>query len=538
MPELNKQQQEAVNCNAPKIVCLAGAGTGKTFTLIERIARIARETNRPDQILALTFTNAAAFEMRDRYKRNFPGVITPEFRTFHSFCYSLICEDNSILKKLGYSKVPKVADEGAAKRAETKAKLQLNVKLSQGKLEGRQKLTPKEQFIYDSYRQAVKRLLVKGNTITFNTMSESICKLFTANDESIQKYKNKYKYIFVDEFQDTDPEQWEFVKSFTNSNIFVCGDALQAIYGFRGADSSIIKELSKSEEWTPIKLYQNYRSTKQICNFANNMSDYADPEYRIEIDSNKLGCNVDVTTCENIPYMQTIDKECLNKILESSQYTEGTSAILCRTNKEVAGVANYLKSAGTSFDLNVKDNDAENIIKSVLDSNFMADWLSTYLNAEQYAEYIRECTVDKERSSLKILIDSHQKNWNIGYRFKSAIVVRKIIKNKDLTIEDKARSILEVLGIKDIDIVITDEIKSAKDLLEFCLSKIQYLNQTGLYVGTVHSVKGLEYDNVYVYGPGGYSWSLKGEQEKNLYYVAITRAKNKLFIYKGDWRDE
>ncbi len=538
MQKLNTEQQTAVDCKDKHIVCLAGAGTGKTFTLIERMIRIASETGHPERILALTFTNAAAFEMKTRYRNRCESAITPEFRTFHSFAYSLLCNDLDVRKQVGYMYVPKIVDEGAKSRIETKVKLQLNVKLSSAKLANPSNLSYKEQFEYNTYKQAVRRELIKSNYITFDILIDCICSLFEQNDSSVQKYKDLYQYIFVDEFQDTDPKQWNFVQSFSNADIFVCGDALQAIYGFRGADSSIIKALAKSPDWTAIKLFENYRSTSEICKFANNMSDYADDEYRIEIESTKSGKPVKVKRYETVPYMKCVDTSCLDSIIRDSTNTDGTSAILCRTNREVDDVCSYLDKLNVPYDRNIQKNEAEQILKSITDNAYFADWISTYLSSENYAEYIRNCTINPDKLPIQILSSEYGRLPQISERMDYVIQIRRIIKDTTLTIDSRINSILDMLYIDSKYMEDTNTIQCANDLIAYCLGKLHSIEDSKLYVGTAHSVKGLEYNNVYVIGPGGFSWKLKDEQNKNLYYVAITRAKSRLFIYKGEVYDD
>lgn len=533
--KLNAQQSLAVTSDASKIVCLAGAGTGKTFTLIERITRLADESGDPTSILALTFTNAAAFEMRSRYRTRNPNSITPEFRTFHSFCYALLCDDIQIRNELGFSDIPQIANESAVKRIETKVKLQLNLKLSQDKLDRKIKLTPKEEFLYETYIKAKRRLLNKENLISFDELSSRICDLFVNNSPLVDKYKSKYKYIFVDEFQDTDSEQWRFVSSFTDSCIFVCGDALQAIYGFRGADSSIIKDLADSGDWTTIKLYQNYRSTSEICSAANTMSTYADDVYRIEINSPRSGPAVKYGASNPIPYQTLVDKDVLVDIGKRLNNLTGTSAILCRTNKEVEEITHQLDRWNIPYDTTRHDDDPENLILCTLDNQFMVDWLSSFLNAEKYAEFIRACTIQSDKSPISVLLNGYGGMRQINYRAITVNEIRKIIKNSNLTINQKAKEILRVVGNKDLDITLDPMPENGKELLLQCLDFIKHDAESLLYVGTVHSVKGLEYDNVFVVGPGGYSWKLINEENLNLYYVAITRAKNYLAIYRGEW---
>ena len=164
MNNLNAGQLEAVNSKSKKILCLAGAGTGKTHTMIERISRIASEEN-PESILALTFTNAAAFEMKERYIKRNPGKRVPEFRTFHGFCYSVICRNSSVRTKLGYSTIPSICTEAQVKQIETRARLELNIKLSSIKLSGKTPVTdPREVFQLNNFKKRVNQIMKTEGT--------------------------------------------------------------------------------------------------------------------------------------------------------------------------------------------------------------------------------------------------------------------------------------------------------------------------------------------------------------------------------------
>ena len=119
---LNAEQQQAVDSNSDRLLVLAGAGAGKTHTMLERIKRLVRDGVKPSSILVLTFTNAAAFEMKSRFLESEKNLNSyPEFRTFHSFCYSLLISDKNVRKKLNYDKVPRVAYPEKVKKVEREA---------------------------------------------------------------------------------------------------------------------------------------------------------------------------------------------------------------------------------------------------------------------------------------------------------------------------------------------------------------------------------------------------------------------------------
>jgi DNA helicase-2/ATP-dependent DNA helicase PcrA len=228
---LNKAQQIAVDSESPKILCLAGAGTGKTRTLIERIVGLVNRGVAPSSILALTFTNAAAFEMKERYREYVDSGESPEFRTFHSYCYDLMSKDIKVRNALGYTSMPSIADDYKQKRIESEALTQSGIRLSKTKISDPASLSMKEKKDYEILMKFRKRLMVKENLITFDELCQGVCKLFISKDPIVDKYRNMIKYLHVDEYQDTDKVQHNFVMSFSDSaNIFVVGDSLQSLY--------------------------------------------------------------------------------------------------------------------------------------------------------------------------------------------------------------------------------------------------------------------------------------------------------------------
>lgn len=531
MNKLNLEQQSVVDSNSSRILCLAGAGTGKSHTMLARISRLVDEGVPPNSILALTFTNAAAFEMKDRYTRNHVGEVIPEFRTFHSFCYSLLVRDRNVLKQMGYNSIPKVADPVTSKRAETKAVIDCNIKLSTKKLSGKEPLTVPEKFQYDLYKKAVDKNLKAENLITFDKLCYGICEMFVNDLDIIQYYKEKYKYIFVDEFQDTDEKQWRFVSSFKDANLMVIGDALQAIYSFRGADSSIIKALSKDESWETIKLSRNYRSTSQICDFANRMSTYADKNYRIPILSEKEGEKVGLGKSLSIKFSEPVDLVMMDTIVDIwNSKSEGTGAVLCRTNTEVDEVCKILDKKEVAYSTGKRDTDPIHILKSLTNNQYMLDWLSTYLNADRYAEWIRLQEIDSEPDKVKLFTDTYGRVRAINIRLTAIYQIRNILRDNKKSVISRFADMIKVLGIKNITLDV--EISSLSELIQYTVEAIESAQSSDLYVGTIHSSKGLEYDTVFLVGVDDHSFKLKNEENLNLYYVGITRAKNNLYVFR------
>lgn len=530
MIKLNEAQLDAVFSDADKIVCVAGAGSGKTAVLIERISRLIAGGVDPRSILCLTFTNAAAFEMNNRFKLKHPNSASPEFRTFHSFCYDILINNKAVRTLLGYTDIPSIADDATTKRILTHASKQVGVMLTKEKMSGTAEMTELEKYNYKLLKKSEERLMKKENVITYDTLIKRISHLFVTDNELILPYKEQFKYLMLDEFQDTDLEQWQFAQSFKAAKLFVVGDALQNLYSWRGTDSSIIKSLTVDPAWYTVKLEENYRSSKPICDYANKFTKtYARDEYRIELKSDRPGNLVS----EHIGkwYRGRIPEEVLQSVLVEGAKVSGSSAILCRTNAEVTQVQEYLKSMKVEFDTNQKDTDAVHILKSAVDNEYMMDWLATFLVTDRYVEFIRRRAAIDNYDYESFLQDF---GWvaDIDSRAEKIFCVRRICNEE----RDKLSKMKDVLALLKIPIAHVNiaRCQTNEELLQAISDAVEadYNNTSSLYVGTVHSVKGLEYDNVFVLGVDGPNFKLTSEDTNNIFYVAVTRARNNLHIYR------
>ena len=525
---LNKEQLQAVNSKSDRILCLAGAGAGKTKSFIDRISRLVQDGVAPSSILALTFTNAAAAEMRSRYEDKNIGKGVPEFRTFHSFCYSVLCKDSAVRSALGYDGVPGIATDEQEKAIEDKAKIQCKITISDEKLKSRAGLTKKEQFQADLYDKAVKRLMRSENLITFDRLNSEVAELFASNDSSTNYYKDVYKYIFVDEFQDTDKFQIKFLNSFTNTNFYFCGDTLQEIYRFRGTSNEYIKALANTPDWEKIKLFTNYRSTNQICAYANDFSaGYADASYRIEMQGIRDGEKVITKRVEKPSRYDAISTEDIDDVLNEISSLQGTSAILCRTNKEVYAITAYLKENGVEF-TSGKDNKFQKLIECALSDTYLVGYLAAQLPSAKYGEYIK-LSVKEQDPNLAWFISLYGRVSPVMTVYSTVMKLREIAVSQEFT-NVKLNQVSELLNLKNLKE--TEQYYEGKDFLNYLKDAVSTGGNSELYVGTIHSVKGLEYDNVFVMNVGSFNFRLDNEEMKNLFYVAITRAKNRLFVYK------
>lgn len=531
---LNDEQRRAVESNAPKICVLAAAGSGKTTVLVERLLRLRSEGVDPNKILVLTFTNAAAKEMKQRYVAKSDPSAIPTFGTFHAFCYSLIIKDSSIRAFMGYSAIPKLAtpmEEGLIfQMAQSKS----GTKLRTSTLEKpRSQMHIKDLFDYDIFWKTYDRLFKQKNLITFKMMADDVQELFKTHNTLVQKYVDQYSYVFCDEHQDTSNAEWEFVKSFTNANLFVVGDAKQNLYSFRGTTNRVIKSLADDPEWETIILPLNYRSTIQICEYANSIHrDWEESKFNIQMKSLKSG--------EEIFKFDAFDFNSPDDILKIRDMSQGfkTTAILCRTNAEVAEMKSTMDRYGVSYVSNTIDTDTPNILRSSVDNDYMVDWLSSLLPAEDHATYLR----------LSMLSDNFTpKDFIQTFRNKFPYIVSKIMQlrqcyaNTHFDGEDPTFiniMLSEVVRILKLPIIpeytVETEIKPAILELADDLS-LNIAGDSSIYVGTIHSSKGLEYDVVHLIGVNGRHFNVhRDEDNENCYYVGCTRAKSRLCLWFGD----
>ena len=528
--EFNEQQLQVINSNAEKIVCIASAGAGKTSTLLARIHRLINDGVQPDSMLILTFTNAAAQELTDRYQRDYKTGITPKFCTFHAFCYSLIASDINVRSALGYKNVPDIGTEEDFRKYWILTKQICNVKLTDPKLKGsRDNLAGNDQFVYDIFWKAYKRQICEANIISFDIMQDEVSKLFVDNNGIVQKYKDKYKYIAIDEFQDTEPKEWAFAESFTGANIFTCGDPQQMLYRFRGCTNAIIKKLAENPEYELIKLPFNYRSTKQIVEYANGI--FAErwgeeTSYYIRGKANKDGEPIEF--CDSFP--KEADKLLPVAVRMTEAVNKGKSvAILCRTNAEVADTRTLFTKLNIPIRGKSDNSDIIGILNSSISSEYCVNWLASLLPNEDYARYLRLSTLDPTITEEQKFIQT------FGGKF--ARILEHIYKCRTLLSENKIifermRSVISYLRL-NVPLNIKDHnFLTLQEGIDYIVDVISVALESGIYIGTIHSVKGLEYDIVHVIGVDGPSFQTdKNEDEAACFYVACTRAKEKLYLW-------
>lgn len=289
LARMNDKQREAVLATEGPVLVMAGAGSGKTRVLTHRVAYLIEEKNvLPWHILAITFTNKAAREMKERIGKLLGESANDIWvSTFHALCVRILRRD---IDKLGFNTAFTIADPGEQRTLMKRICEELNIDTK--KFDPRQllsaisnaknaMLTPEEyeKRYQDPFRKMVgrayrvyQRELETNQTLDFDDLIMKTIQLFKADPATLQYYQDKFQYIHVDEYQDTNDAQYELVHMLADGyhNLCVVGDADQSIYGWRGANMNNILNFEKDyPNATTIMLEQNYRSTQTILNAAN-----------------------------------------------------------------------------------------------------------------------------------------------------------------------------------------------------------------------------------------------------------------------------
>lgn len=290
MEQLNSEQQKAINTTKGPVLILAGAGSGKTKVLTHRIAHLLNQNVSPERILAITFTNKAASEMRSRVDRLAGEAASSVWLyTFHAFCAKFLRQEIDILE--GYHKNFTIYDADDSKNIIKSIQKDWNIDplefqptFIQNRIsDAKNRLIWPDQYknlesgnpylatIADIYAEYLKRMK-ENNAVDFDDLILLTLKILTQNDWCREKYQDSFEYIMVDEYQDVNKVQYLLTKLLAakHRNLCVVGDADQSIYSWRGADISNILSFEKDyPDAITIKLEQNYRSTKEILDAAN-----------------------------------------------------------------------------------------------------------------------------------------------------------------------------------------------------------------------------------------------------------------------------
>lgn len=601
---LNPNQKEAVETIHGPLLIIAGAGSGKTKVLTHRVANLIQNGIKPWSILALTFTNKAAAEMKERI-----GKIVSEEQarqiaagTFHSVFAMILRREATAIGYTNNFSIYDTDDSTAAIKGIMKdynlspkdvAPPQIRSKISWAKNQmlsvlefAKSANSPQDEIIAKIYEEYQRRLFA-SNSMDFDDLLLNMIKLFK-NEEILEKYQNRYKYLLVDEYQDTNRAQYLIINQLAvkNKNICVVGDDAQSIYKWRGADIKNILDFKKDySDAKIVRLEQNYRSTKTIiaaadCVIKKNQSQlpktlWTDNEEGELIELNQW--DSDFEEAEQIA--KQIAKE-----LKSGNFTINDFAVLYRTNAQSLSLEKALKNkslqylvvGGVSFFARKEIKDVLAYLKILINPK---DNESLLRVINEPPRGIGATTLKHYQTFAKMrgisVFEAFRRGNEISELQKRAVAavdkfvefVDSFIRIKDTKnpMQDIDKYIHETGLINFYKDMTTDEAKDRLnnidqlfiDLEHFFMTNSdtgldEYLQQSALITDadkkdlstksiklmTLHSAKGLEFPHVFIAGmeqglfPLGFADQNpeETEEERRLFYVGITRAEKKLVL--------
>lgn len=596
LEQLNDKQVEAVTTTEGPVLVIAGAGSGKTRVLTHRVAYLISEGKaRPEEILTVTFTNKAANEIKQRIseilKKNQKSFSLPWSGTFHSICARILRIDG-IHININQSFTIYDPDDQIKLIKEVMKELDVNPKncspravistISSAKSE---LLGPKEfanqakGYFYETVARIYpiyQKTLEENQALDFDDLIFKTITLLKTQPEIREKYQKRFKYILIDEYQDTNYSQYMLMKilSFKHKNIFVVGDDAQSIYRWRGADIRNILNFEKDfEKTTVIKLEQNYRSTQTILDATNQIikNNLSQKPKKLWTD-NKKGDPINIYNALN----ERDEAIFVANRLKDIGNDLDSIAVLYRTNAQSRILEEIMLDHNIPYKLvgNVRFYDRKEI-KDILAYLRVianpADTLSLIRIINTPRRGIGNQTIEKlkflAQTNEKKLIDSLSDSDQDKVKKFDSLLQRIVKAQEKLDLVDFLKFTLEESGILEQYKDPTDEnlgrienIKEfiniatkyagagAKETLPKFLEDISLLEEQAkesekeeaakVTLMTIHSAKGLEFDYIFVTGleenlfphSRTYVDPDEMEEERRLAYVAFTRAKAKLFL--------
>lgn len=606
LSKLNEEQIQPVLQTEGAVLVIAGAGSGKTRVLTSRIAHIVKDLGvSPYNVLAITFTNKAADEMKERLSQMIDGVEDMWVCTIHSMCVRLLRYG---AEKIGYGRDFSIYSETDKDKVVKRVIVSLGLEVDQYAKSAKNLISARktknltiEEFEKDNARmknigdivrimKGYEEELKRSNAFDFDDLLIKTHELLSEDRETLERFSNRFRYIHIDEFQDTNAVQYDIVKmlSYAHGNIFAVGDDDQSIYGWRGADIDNILGFERDFKNAKVyKLERNYRSTKKILDVANTVIKHnTNRKDKTLWTGNDDGVNPEVYIADDESgEAQYTAIQIKNLVARGYKYSD--FAVLMRINalsrsyeqefmkyglpyrvyggfkfferKEIKDLTAYLRLLCNPLDneavlrvINVPkrgigDKSIEVLQKyadgngfSVFDGVFDCDLLDLNNGAKSkirsFKDIISSLIVDKETMTLTELVKSVIDKTNYMSCFEE-----KTEEN-----EDKKLNVNELLASVE-----EFEKQNPQASLSEYLNGITLSSDTDeindgnfITLATVHSVKGLEYRVVFVCGldreifPIERNGSIDDdiEEERRLMYVAVTRARERLYITRAKSR--
>lgn len=591
---LNEKQKEAVINSTGPMLILAGAGSGKTKVLTTKVAYLINELDvHPSNILAITFTNKAAKEMKERiYKLIGKDAFYIQISTFHSFGLKLLKENHSLL---GYDSNFTILDADDSLSVVKKIMKELDIDSNKYNYKAiRNAISSNKnemidpimysKYVHTDYDEVVKRVyeryestLKVNNSIDFDDLLILPLKLFKEHSEVLSNYQEKYKYVFIDEYQDTNEPQYILSKLISSKyrNITVVGDADQAIFTWRGANyKNILNFENDYKDAKVVLLEENYRSTKTILNAANSVIKHN----KIRKDKNLWTQNEEGS---KIIYYKAFDEKDesnyvvkeVKRLINEKNVSPNDICVLYRANAQSRTIEEAFLTSNISYNIvgafafynrkEIKDliaylklvyNEKDDIsllrvinypkrgigAKAIENLNIMA-------NAENKSLY-EVIDSGKELEFKKIIEYLKEEEKHLSLTEFIDVVLDKTGIKSSLEAEKSLESEIRLENLEEFksiakNLEVTEGIASLGEFLEN-ISLVSDVNEQKednnekVTLMTMHAVKGLEFDYVFVIGfeeglfphSNCFDSNDELEEERRLCYVAITRAKKKLYL--------
>ncbi len=595
LANLNQNQKEAVMHKEGPCLVLAGAGSGKTRVLTTRIAYLIEQGIPSYNILAITFTNKAAKEMKERVT-NLVAQPLSFIGTFHSLGVRILKEEYNYV---GLDKNFTILDSDDVLSVIKKIEKELNIdpkfcapsyvrnRISFIKNENLSLDEIEKFFNTDAEKTVIKiyqeylEILKKNNSVDFDDLLRLPVKIFRENKTVLEKYQQRYKYILVDEYQDTNEVQYQLIKLLASKycNLFVVGDANQSIYGFRNANFKNILNFEKDYKGCHvITLEENYRSTENILKIANCVIKNNKERKDLELHG-VLGEGVKtkyIRTIDGKDEVETVLNEINNLIDEGYHYKD--IAVLYRTNaqarlveevflkhnvayqvvgayyfyqrKEIKDLLSYLKLINNPND-DISLRRVINVPKRGI-GNVSVDKLEALARSENTSMF-KAISNGKELEFKNLILSLIEEAKNLSLTELIDEILLKTSMKEELSKEKNLENELRLDNLEEFkSITASFEERTGSVNLDDFLDEISLIadvsehksNNDGVTLMTIHSAKGLEFACVFLIGmeegifPHQNSLYEAGdiEEERRLCYVGITRAKERLYLLNAKRR--
>lgn len=605
LKSLNEAQLEAVKYNSGPHMIVAGAGSGKTKVLTHKIAYIIEEGMDPSAILALTFTNKAANEMKDRIKE-LVGVKSKQIwmGTFHSILSKILRTESTrinyepnfciydkedsvsmvgnIIQELNFS-----VDEQTSNAIHHKISNLKNRMIMPDEFAKSYAKTVFDQKFAEIYVEYNKRLF-ENNSMDFDDLLLKPIELFNANQRILQKYRGQFKYILVDEFQDTNKAQYEILKMLTTGRIKICvvGDDAQSIYGWRGAELRNMLDFERDFNGCKVfRLEQNYRSTKTILAAADSViKNNSEQIHKTLWTENDNGEQLTLIRCSDEKDEAFQVSKLIKKEISSKKLSLNDIAILYRVNSQSRALEEALRREKIPYKIiggvefykrkEVKDilaylrvlinqQDEESLLRIM---NFPQRGIGNTSITKMIAFARKlELTLFQTMSRIFEVIEVKERIQKNVKQFKQLLDKYIDLKDKlslaeltstlvdDLGIlkiykeENTPESMMRYQNVQELLAAINEYLQeNPKTTIEEFIGEVTLLTGVDQYseevnsltLMTVHSAKGLEFPIVFLTGCEEDIFPLnpkfdsdsRTEEERRLFYVALTRAEKKIYI--------